>query len=85
MKNCLDLSLFEYINCSSDLKNFSLEFKSFSPSLEQFLVTVGQKNFDNKIPFFIDIHVECYKQLMSLVLFCFWADRIILGSTEAAK
>ena len=34
------------INCSSDLK-------SFSRSLEQFFLTVGQKNFGNKIPIFV--------------------------------
>ena len=33
-----------WINCSSDLK-------SFSRSLEQFFLTVGQSNFGNKIPF----------------------------------
>ena len=47
-----------WINCSSDLKNFTnsrptaSNFKSFSRSLEQFFLTVGQKNFDNKIPLF---------------------------------
>ena len=47
-----------WINCSSDLKKFgnsrpsALKFKSFSSSLEQFFLTVGQNNFDNKIPFF---------------------------------
>ena len=46
-----------WINCSSDLKIFenswpsALIFKSFSRSLEQFFLTVGQNNFDNKIPF----------------------------------
>ena len=45
------------INCSSDLKNFensrpsTSNFKSFSQSLEQFLLTVGQNKFGNKIPF----------------------------------
>ena len=29
---------------------FSLEFKSFSRSLEQFFLTVGQNNVSNKIP-----------------------------------
>ena len=43
--------------CSSDLKNFAnsrpsaSNFKSFSRSLEQFFLTVGQNNFINKIPF----------------------------------
>ena len=42
---------------SSDLKNFAnsrpsaSNFKSFSQSLEQFFLTVGQNNFGNKIPF----------------------------------
>ena len=55
-KNCSDLSLFEYINCSSDLKKIlnsrpsASNFKSFSRSLEQFFLTVGQNNFGNKIP-----------------------------------
>ena len=47
-----------WINCSSDLKTFAnsqpsaSNFKSFSRSLEQFFLTVGQNNFGNKIPFF---------------------------------
>ena len=46
-----------WINCSNDLKNFAnsrpsaSNFKSFSRSLEQFFLTVGQNNFGNKIPF----------------------------------
>ena len=45
-----------WINCSSDLKNFAnsrpstSNFKSFSRSLEQFFLTVGQNYFGNKIP-----------------------------------
>ena len=31
-------------------------FKSFSRSLEQFFLTVGQNNFGNKIPFLSDCH-----------------------------
>ena len=48
-----------WINCSSDLKNFensrpsASNFKSFSRSLEQFFLTVGQNNFGNKIPFLL--------------------------------
>ena len=44
------------MNCSSDLKNHvnsgpsALNFKSFSRSLEQFFLTVGQNNLGNKIP-----------------------------------
>ena len=47
-----------WINCSSDLKNFASfqpsasNFTSFSWSLEQFFLTVGQNNFGNKIPLF---------------------------------
>jgi hypothetical protein len=45
------------MNCSSDLKNVAnskpsaSNFKSFSQSIEQFALTVGQNNFGNKIPF----------------------------------
>ena len=46
------------MNCSSDLKIFensrpsASNFKSFFfRSLEQFVLTVGQNNFGNKIPF----------------------------------
>ena len=45
-----------WINCSSDLKIFenswpsTSNFNSFSRSLEQFFITVGQDNFGNKIP-----------------------------------
>ena len=45
-----------WINCSSDLKNFAnsrpsaSNFQSFSQSLEQFFLIVGQNNFGNKIP-----------------------------------
>ena len=51
-----------WINCSSDLKFFSnswpsaSNFKSFSRSLEQFFLTVGQNNFGNKIPFLNSFH-----------------------------
>ena len=46
-----------WINCSNDLKIFAnsrplaSNFKSFSQSLEQFFLAVGQNNFGNKIPF----------------------------------
>ena len=46
-----------WINCSSDLKKFAnswpsaSNFKSFSWSVKQFFLTVGQNNFNNKIPF----------------------------------
>ena len=47
-----------WINWPNDLKNFAYSrpsasnFKSFSRTLEQFFLTVGQNNFGNKIPFF---------------------------------
>jgi hypothetical protein len=50
-----------WINCSSDIKNFAnsrssiSNFKSFSQSLEQFSLTVGQNNFGNKKPLFCKI------------------------------
>ena len=55
-----------WINCSSDLKNFAnsrpsaSNFKSFSQSLEQFFLTVGQNNFGNKIP--LSLFALLYKQ-----------------------
>ena len=48
-----------WINCSSHLKHFAnsrpsaSSLKSFSWSIEQFFLTVGQNNFGNKIPFLI--------------------------------
>ena len=42
-----------WINCSSDIKNFAnswpsaLKFQSFSRSVEQFFLIVGQNNFGN--------------------------------------
>ena len=55
-----------WINCSSDLKNFensrpsASNFKSFSQSLEQFFLTVGQNNFGNKIQlFFLENKRHC--------------------------
>ena len=47
-----------WINCLSDLKIFAYSrpsasnFESFSQSLEQFFLTVGQYNFGNKIPLY---------------------------------
>ena len=35
----------------SKFSTFRLEFQKFSRSLKQFFLTVGQNNFDNKIPF----------------------------------
>ena len=50
-----------WVNCSNDLKNFAnsrpsdSNFKSFSWSVEQFFLTVGQNNFANKIPLKVKI------------------------------
>ena len=50
-----------WINCSSDLKNFAnsrpsaSNFKSFSRSLKQFFLTVGENNFGNKIPILFQV------------------------------
>ena len=49
-----------WINCSSDLKMVAnswpsaSNFRSFSWSIELFFLTVGQNNFGNKIPFFVN-------------------------------
>ena len=54
----------------SDLKNFAnslpsaSNFKSFSRSLEQFFLTVGQNNFGNKIPF-LKVHIPGNNKLPS--------------------
>ena len=51
-KNCSDLSLFEQIvQVVSKFLQILSNFKSFSRSLEQFFLTVGQNNFGNKITF----------------------------------
>ena len=53
-----------WINCSSDLTNLenyqpsAWNFKSFSQSLEQFFLTVGQNNFGNKKYHCFDLFVE---------------------------
>ena len=79
-KNCSDLFTI-WINCSSNLKNFAKSwrsasnFKSFSGSLEQFFLTVGQNNFGkqntNSWPeFHLKLHkwnssTECHSFLVS--------------------
>ena len=59
-----------WTNCSSDLKNFAnswpsaWNFKSFSPSLEQFLLKRSQNNFGNKIPYLMALlHLATFKSL----------------------
>ena len=51
-KNCSDLSLFPKLFCWTNSQHSASNFKSFSRSVEQFFLTVGQKNFGNKIPIF---------------------------------
>ena len=53
LKNWFDLSLFEYLNCSSDLKfcnfsSFSLAFQKFFSIKRTFFLTVGQNFFWDK-------------------------------------
>ena len=61
-----------WMNCCSDLRIFAnswpsaSNFKSFSRSLEQFFLTVGQNNFGNKIPMYFNIWTNDEK----LIIFC---------------
>jgi hypothetical protein len=56
-----------WINCSNDFKNFvnsrpsASNFKTFSRSLEQFFLTVGQNNFDTQRPalYYLVIVLSC--------------------------
>ena len=63
-----------WINCSSDLKIFvnswpsASNFKSFFRSLEHFFLTVGQNNFDNKIPFLMDNPLQKFQTTWLLYL-----------------
>ena len=76
-----------WTNCSSDLKIFansqpsSSNFKSFSRSLEQFFLTVGQNNFGNEIPFLIRIVCFYYSTDMNNIAtskkISFHSDRFI--------
>ena len=45
-------SLNKLFELFANSRPLALNFKSFSRSLEQFFLTVGQNNFGNKIPFF---------------------------------
>ena len=50
----LSFSCIEESSWTTSFNHFyskALNFKSFSPLLEQFFLTVGQNNFSNKIPF----------------------------------
>ena len=66
------------INCSSELKMFSnswpsaSNFKRLSGTLEQFFLTVGQNNFDDKIPVFFQplvFHPEHNENILCLYFF----------------
>ena len=66
-----------WINCSSNLKIFAnsrpsaSNFESFSRSLEQFFLTVGQNNFGNKISFLLhlpQVSHHTYSQIQELFL-----------------
>ena len=50
-KNWFNLSLFEYLNCSSDLK--FCNFSAFSLTFQNFFFTVDQNNFWHKITNFM--------------------------------
>ena len=58
LKNCFDLSLFEFFaNSCPSVSNF----KSFSYSLEHFFLKVGQNNFGNKILFHLILKIiDCH-------------------------
>jgi hypothetical protein len=66
-----------WTNCSSDLKIFAnsrpsaSNFKSFSRSLEQFFLTLGQNNFGNKIPKMQHIVKES-------IVYHIWSDKLCL-------
>ena len=63
-----------WINCSCDLKFFensqpsALNFKSFSGSLEQFFLPVGQNNFGNKIPFLQSYGIQTNLDLRQMLV-----------------
>ena len=60
-----------WMNYSSDLKSFAISrpsasnFKSFSLSLEQFYLAVGQKNIGNKIPRTL-ISISFFKEMATV-------------------
>ena len=88
-----------WINSSSDLKNVAnswpstSNFKSFSRSLEQFFLTVGQNNFGNKIPLLTSVGFKprtltlsdfrCSKNMRAL--FNKWLPSIFFANFTAAK
>ena len=77
-----------WINCSNDLKIFAnsrpsaSNFKSFSRSLDQFFLTVGQNNFGNKILFLIDsqLHIcTVFQWRISALLFSIYCHFLFLS------
>ena len=75
-KNCSDLSLYQQIVLVMEKKllRFEAEGQEFAniflnlKSLEQFLLTVGQNNSGNKIPFLVKI------KYYYIVVFCMYFD-----------
>ena len=71
-----------WINFSSDSQPSASNFKSFSRSLEQFFLTVGQNNFDIKIPFCLQNFPCLNGKYLEMVIFCsfnFWQSRKIVS------
>ena len=54
----LNSNIFFHLKIFANCWPSATNFKSFSQSLEQFFLTVGQNNFGNKIPFFLGWHVD---------------------------
>ena len=82
------------MNCSSDLKIFAnsrhsaSNFKSFSPSVQHFFLTVGQNNFGNKIPktkhFFFKImyiFFQISRRLHALSYYSFLFKHCLIGNS----
>ena len=71
------INCFRYLLTFSDLKIFAdsrpsaSNFKSFSRSLEQFFLTVGQNSFGNKIPFLPVTKVKYDTKIFSVGYFFF--------------
>ena len=75
-----------WINCSSDHKIFAnsrpsaSNFKSFSRSIEQFFLIVGQNNFGKKIPFFLKSRLHDHMTFIFRPLFVKLSFLIIIQS-----
>ena len=49
----MKINYFSYLKKISNSQPSAANFKSFSLSLEQIFLTVGQNNYGNKIPFIV--------------------------------